>query len=90
MALDTREFANRVGNEMLRILWTRSNQELENETNSGRIGALLAAALVPVSECLRVSIEAAKNPQAMRAQMVGITTRMLEALLDDVLKPPAV
>ena len=85
MPVDTREFANRVGNEMLQILWKRSNLELEGEANASRIGALLAAALVPVSECLRVSIVAARDAQAMRAQMVAVTVKMLESLLDDVL-----
>jgi len=36
---------------------------------------------------LRVSTEASKNPQAMRIQMVGITTRMLVSRFGDVSAP---
>jgi len=88
MAIDTMEFANRVGNEMLRILSARSQEELARESNHARMAAALGAALLPVSECLRVSILAAANQESMRQQMVGVTLRMLQQLLDDVLSAP--
>ena len=84
MAVDTMEFANRVGNEMLRILSQRSVEELGAENNTGRLAAQLGAALLPVGECLRVFIEAAQNRESMRTKMVGITTQMLNGLLDDM------
>jgi hypothetical protein len=83
---DQMSFSSDVGQELFRMLGQRAEQQLAGMQAMDRFTALLAAALIPVAEVLRLPVEHANDPAATADKMVALCSRQLRELLQQAVE----